>query len=258
MRAFLMCLAGLGGKNVTTSQYTTTITMTILRLVSALVALIAAALITRAEDSVLLHVDATNIVSYYLDTPDLSKYGTLTGPVIEGSMGRPFVTSITLGDIVTVNGKAAKGIWLARSFRLTHSTAPNSGQNIADINRGSIFEQIFEVLQPDGSTIGTLYTVGMQGGPAPPGAPATFASGAFAVTGGTGAWFGVRGESTNAVRLPEATATFRNTSATEDPANRRRLAGGGPVRIQFRLIPAERPEVIMVNGVPAIERSSDG
>src|SRR5437899_582754 len=108
--------------------------MTILRLVSASAALFAAALIAQADDSVLLQLDATNIVSYILDTPDLSKYGTLAGPVTPGVMGRPFLTTMIVGDIVAVNGKAAKGIWLARNFGLSHSTAPSSGQNIADIN----------------------------------------------------------------------------------------------------------------------------
>jgi len=60
------------------------------------------------------------------------------------------------------------------------------------------------------------------------------------------------------VRQPGATLTFREASATEDPANRRRLGGGGPVRIQFRLIPFERPAIITVNGLPAITRSDDG
>jgi uncharacterized protein (TIGR03437 family) len=92
----------------------------------------------------------------------------------------------------------------------------------------------------------------MSGGPIPPGAPETFPSGAYAVTGGTGAWFGVRGETTNLMRLPEATTTFRNASASEDPANRRALGGGGPVRIQFRLIPAQRPAIAVVNGAPAV------
>src|SRR5262245_22322003 len=232
--------------------------MTVSRLVSASAALLAAALISRADDSVLLQIDATNLVSYVLDTPEVSKYGTLAGPATPAVTGRPFLTAMIVGDIVAVNGKPAKGIWLARNFQFNHSTAPSSGQNIADINRGGFYEQIFEILQPDGSTVGTLYSTGMSGGPIPPGAPATFPTGAYAVTGGTGAWFGVRGETTNVVRLPEATLTFRNASATEDPANRRILGGGGPVRIQFRLIPAERPAVTMVNGVPAIARASDG
>ena len=55
------------------------------------------------------------------------------------------------------------------------------------------------------------------------------------------------------MRLPEATLRFRNASASEDPANRRALGGGGPVRIQFRgLIPAQRPAIAVVNGAPAV------
>jgi hypothetical protein len=232
--------------------------MTVFRLVSVSASLIAATLISRADDSVLLQLDATNLVSYILDTPDASKYGTFGGPASLAVTGRPFLTAMIVGDIVAVNGKPAKGIWLARNFQFNSSAAPSSGQNIADINRSGFFEQIFDILQPDGSTVGTLYSTGMSGGPIPPGAPTTFPTGAYAVTGGTGAWFGVRGETTNLVRLPEATLTFRTASATEDPANRRTLGGGGPVRIQFRLIPAERPEVTMVNGVPAIAKASDG
>jgi len=217
-------------------------------LVSAV--LLGVAMLSRADDSVLLQVDATNLVSYVLDTPDASKYGTLPGPVTPAVSGRPFLTGVIVGDIIAVNGKPAKGIWLARNMQFNHSTAPSPGQSIADINRSGFYEQIFEILQPDGSTVGTLYSTGMSGGPIPPGAPATFPTGAYAITGGTGAWFGVRGETTNLVRFPEATLTFRSASATEDPANRRTLGGGGPVRIQFRLIPAERPGVMTVNGVP--------
>jgi len=60
--------------------------MTVFRLASASAALIAATLISRADDSVLLQVDATNLVSYVLDTPDASKYGTLAGPAAHAVM----------------------------------------------------------------------------------------------------------------------------------------------------------------------------
>ncbi|MDQ1472612.1 MAG: hypothetical protein QOJ99_4092 [Bryobacterales bacterium] len=232
--------------------------MKISRFVLTAATLISTAAISRADDPVLLQLDATNLVSYVVDTPEVSKYGTLAGPVIPVVTGRPFQTAMIVGDIVAVNGKPAKGFWLARSFQFSNSPTPVAGQNIADISRSGFYEQIFEVLQPDGSSVGTLYSTGMSGGPLPPGAPASFPTGAYAVTGGTGAWFGVRGETTNLVRLPEATVTLRNASATEDPANRRSLGGGGPVRIQFRLIPAERPAIVTLNGVPAIAKASDG
>ena len=76
--------------------------------------------------------------------------------------------------------------------------------------------------------------------------------GNFAITGGTGAFLGARGQ------LGALAPVARNTSVTEDPTYRRRNGGGaGTWRWIAHVIPMARPEVTMLPSGPAITHSSD-
>src|SRR5262249_44433410 len=83
-------------------------------------------------------------------------------------------------------------------------------------------------------------------GAAPPGAPLGSIGNNKAITGGTGAFLGVRGQ----VGLGQS-AAIRIASVTEDPANRR-LNGGGTSRHLIQAFPMSRPEIVGTATGPAI------
>jgi hypothetical protein len=132
------------------------------------------------------------------------------------------------------------------------TTNPSSGQAIADLTRTNIVDRIVEILQPDGTPIGSITTSGFDGGDVPPGAPAGGRLGSFVVTGGTGAFLGVRGQAAGG----GMTVANRNASVKEDPA-KRRVNGGGKASLVLQLIPMFRPEIIFVPGGPAVVHSND-
>ena len=73
-----------------------------------------------------------------------------------------------------------------------------------------------------------------------------------AITGGTGAFLGARGQVGEGVTsLP-----VRRASTTEDPA-KRRVNGGGKRRYVLHVIPMTVPTVIVTSGGPAIAHSID-
>lgn len=88
-------------------------------------------------------------------------------------------------------------------------------------------------------------------GPVPPGAPLASTSANVAITGGTGAFLGARGQ-LGIVR----TTGIRSASVTEDPANRR-VNRGGTARYILHLIPMFRPEIVATPSGPAVVHASD-
>ena len=75
------------------------------------------------------------------------------------------------------------------------------------------------------------------------------------ITGGTGAFLGVRGQM-GVVANPPGVAVQRAASMTEDPANRR-LNGGGTQRWIAHLIPMSAPQIVTTASGPAVTHSSD-
>ena len=100
---------------------------------------------------------------------------------------RNFRKSVTIGDIVAVNGQPTKGTFVG-NFRqiFFRPGAPTPGQAIADITRNSILEFWFEILNIDGTPIGAIMAAGLGTGSAPPGAPRAVTQGNVAIVGGTG------------------------------------------------------------------------
>jgi len=122
------------------------------------------------------------------------------------------------------------------------------GQAIADTVRNTMVDQVFEILRTDGRSVGTIMSSGLGGlGPPPPGAPSSATASNFTITGGTGAFLGVRGQ-IEFVLLP---AGRTSASVTEDPA-RRRANGGGSQRWVMHLIPMSRPEIVTTAAGPAV------
>ena len=200
---------------------------------------------------VTLQVDVENFVVYTYDVTDSSKFATDQGRTTS-SLGlqqgglRTFTPLIGIADIVAVNGLPAKGTWLTRGIVLNLQTSALPGQATADTIRTNITDQVFEILRADGTPIGTIMATEVGFGAAPPGAPLTSIGNNKAITGGTGAFLGARGQ----VGLGQ-TAAIRIASVSEDPANRR-LNGGGTSRHLIQLFPMTRPEIVGTTTGPAI------
>jgi uncharacterized protein (TIGR03437 family) len=195
-----------------------------------------------------------NIVQYHEDTSDFSKYAsipTVTTPAIATNFGYFLI----IGDIVAVNGRPVKGTFVNTTRTANLMPAPNPGQAIADVTRATVNNQAFEILNADGTVVGTIVTYGLGGaGVAPPGSPLEVTQGNNAIIGGTGAFLGVRGQS-GQTTTPQTTPQ-RRASMTEDPANRR-INGGGKARFVQTVIPTFVPQIVVTSGGPAVTHSGD-
>src|SRR5262249_33582660 len=186
----------------------------------------------------ILAVDIANVIIYEQDFGDTTKFAT--NPNIVAALStQNFVPVIWLADIIAVNGKPAKGTWTVRGTLLARSTTMSPGNAIADSAAAFFFDWILDLRQPDGSQVGTIMASGWGGADKPPGAPSSFLQANMAVTGGTGAFLGARGQAGQG----GATNGGRIASMAEDPAYRR-INGGGARRYIFHLLPMERPEIV--------------
>lgn len=194
--------------------------------------------------TVTLTIDLGDVVVYQGDIYDPAKFArnpNITPPSVELVN---FGVDTYIGDIVSVNGQPAKGLYAARSQAIQAYPNPQPGQAIADVMRVSIRQHIFEILQPDGTPIGSIMAMGLAGGNPPPGQPSGERAN-WAIAGGTGAFLGARGQI-------EGTGTSgRVASVAEDPANRR-LNGGNPNRFILHIIPMTVPQIVTTRGGPAI------
>jgi uncharacterized protein (TIGR03437 family) len=148
-----------------------------------------------------------------------------------------------IGDIVSVNGQAVKGVAIEVFNGGSLSTTPAPGQNIADINLNpiTVFWEL-TLVNLDGTRIGAVEIAG--------------SSGQWTVTGGTGPFFGARGTGT-AAQDPVSGECM--TSDCEDPAYRRinADAGGNKRHGVLYLVPATPPQILTTPNGPAIAHSSD-
>lgn len=204
----------------------------------------------------ILQIDMADHVIYVADTADPLKYATDPSIPTRAAV-RNFYPAVHLADIASVNGQPVKGSLASVGYVVALRPAPDPGFAIADTHRNAVSTVTLEILKSDGTPIGTIVASGLLSGPPPPGSPvppSTVLTGGhnFAITGGTGAFLGVRGQ------LGAAPPVARQASTTEDPMNRRRHGGGpGTWRWIAHLIPMARPEVTMLPSGPAITHSSD-
>jgi hypothetical protein len=204
-------------------------------------------------------VELENVVEYQVDTSDLSKWGTSLN-ITPGSIGKGIgvgcvgVPIIGYGDIVSINGQPARGTYVSRGVAVcTNPTPTDSVHAIADTTWASLRYESYEILQSDGITpVGNIMTSGLNNGsPTPPGPPVGGQN--FTIVGGTGAFFGIRGQKGGRNNLLTAAVNARTASITEDPANRR-LNGGGHVLFVLYVIPMSRPEIV---ATAAVTHSND-
>jgi hypothetical protein len=196
---------------------------------------------------VTLLIDVQNHVEYQDDIADVTKFATV--PAVTPAVNfRTFSVATVVADIVAVNGQPAKGVYTAQARGLASSPTAAPGNAIADVTRAALREEVIEILNSDGTPIGTIASLGLSGGMAPPGAPSSQSAANFAIVGGTGAFLGARGVSGSGPS-PQGIAA-RAASTQEDPSQRR-VNGGGVTRRVFTIYPMEPPQIL------AIAHSSD-
>jgi hypothetical protein len=200
-----------------------------------------------------LRIDTVNAVVYFEDTGDLSKF--VTNPNVTPGMvpGKVFNRQIGIADLQAVNGQPVMGVHTRVGTLIGLVTAPSPGHAIADVVRNAADDIVFEILKSDGTPIGTIMASGFIGGASPPGSPSKVTMSNLAVTGGTGAFLGARGQ-VGAEDPPPGLAVQRSASITEDPANRL-LNGGGTQRWVVHLIPMSAPQIVTTASGPAVFHS---
>jgi len=213
----------------------------------------AAALMAQTPPVTVLEIEYDNLVWYYGDVADPNKQATSAAPSpLSATFNRLFKVQLGLADVVAVNGKPAKGLHVDRSIPLLFSNTLRPGQAIADINGWGVTESYVAILDTDGTLIGNITYMGVGGMAAPPGSPTGAALHSWTITGGTGAFLGVRGQAS----FKSQSAAGRGASMTEDPAYRRMNGGGKRIEI-LHLIPMTWPEVLTLPTGPAIFHGED-
>jgi hypothetical protein len=205
----------------------------------------------QSKSWVTLVVNVQDAVEYQDDIGTPPQFATKAN-VTPSTPPKNFYVATILADIVSVNGQAAKGTYVGRARSVILSPTPAgtaTSEAIADVTRASLREHVFEIQQADGTPVGTIMSVGLSGGPAPPGAPSTERAN-WAIVGGTGAFLAAQG-------LVTATgSSSRAASMSEDPANRR-VNGGTSYSLVIHVIPMSVPQTVMTASGPAVTHSSD-
>ena len=207
----------------------------------------------QAAPATILDIELANFVVYFSDVTDYSRLATDPNRTTV-TQPRNFSRGIGIADIVSVNGRPAKGVMTEQRTQFNLRVIPTPGQAIADLERNNRLERYYEILKPDGTPIGSLMAVGNGGGTPPPGAPLVTSDANFLISGGTGAFLGARGQesSPSNAGLPSP----RNASMTEAPANRR-MHGGGRRHFILHVIPMSRPEVVTTPTGPVVVHAND-
>jgi uncharacterized protein (TIGR03437 family) len=212
-----------------------------------------------AQTVSVLKIEIENYVPYHYEVFDPSKFATSTD-LTAAQPAIPFGLLIVLGDIVAVNGRPVKGVWAARATDLfltptvgvqPPNQPPQGRQAIGDVQRGHIQDMIWDILDVDSNPIGTITASGFSRGPRAPGAPSDVTLDALTITGGTGAFFGIRGQA-GLIDL----GSPRQATVVEAPANRRVL-GGAKRSYLLQIVAMTTPEVAMTPAGPAIEHAAD-
>jgi hypothetical protein len=204
----------------------------------------------QSPPATVLTIDLVNFVEYRQDVSDPAMYATNPN-VTTPNTPRNFFTATMFADIVAVNGQPAKGLYVGRPRGVLSGPAFTPGQAIADTTHNSFRDVFFEILNNDGTPIGSIAATGLSGGTAPPGAPLALQGSNWAIIGGTGAFLGARGQAgSGAGNSPRA------ASISEDPAYRR-INGGGKARFVLQVVPMTVPQIVITANGPAVVHSSD-
>jgi uncharacterized protein (TIGR03437 family) len=119
-------------------------------------------------------------------------------------------------------------------------------QSIADVVRLDVQDVVWEILQADGTPIGTIMASGFARGVPPPGATPDWQFDNMTITGGTGAFLGVRGQA-GVIDL----GSPRQASVTEATSNRRVL-GGAKRSYVLEVLPMSVPQIVATASGPGV------
>jgi uncharacterized protein (TIGR03437 family) len=205
----------------------------------------------QSTQTTLLRIDIADYVPYTYDTFDIQKFATAPSLTPTPPTGRAFEFFVFIGDIVAVNGKAVKGLWTARGTTLFFDPNAVPGHSTADLTRGNIIDFYWEILQLDGTPIGSLFASGLTRGTPQPGAPLAQTGDNLSIIGGTGAFLGVRGQA-GVIDL----GSPRQASVVEDPASRRTI-GGAKRSYALQVIPMSTPQIAATASGPGVTHSTD-
>src|SRR5437016_4940677 len=81
----------------------------------------------------ILEIDVQNNAFYISDVTDFAKLASNPNMTTSPFVGRAFVPTTAIGDIVAINGKPAKGVWVVRILPLPLRPMPQPGQPVADV-----------------------------------------------------------------------------------------------------------------------------
>ena len=178
-----------------------------------------------------LTIETDNVVTYVGDVTDPAQLALLAGPTTPGAT-RAFTESITVGDVVSINGQPAKGLWQTRSLAMGYSPTAGPGFAIADSAEGAPGECKWAILTTDGLLVGRFQEGGV---------------GVHQITGGSGLFLGIHGTQTR-VQTVQAP---RKASMTEDPSLRRVLGGGKYIHT-FHIAPSYPPAFAGTDSSPVV------
>jgi len=218
------------------------------RLVTVLASLTCSGILAQLrEPPAVIEIDIENFRFYLFDSADFTKWGTNPNRV-DVALHRNFNTMQAIGDVIAVNGQPAKGTITATAGSIGGDPVPMPGSSPSDVPGTSRLIYEIDLLQPDGTPIGSLFAMGRNTGQPPPGSVGA-TGGNLVIVGGTGAYLGARGQILFGVALPQSSPLARG-SFTEDPINRRVFGGLAFRRIAY-VIPEWRPEIFQRNGAAA-------
>lgn len=167
-----------------------------------------------------------------------------------------FWSTIGLGDVSQVNGTTVKGTVSEQStFLLTQVEFPRTATSAAPFNRDGLVTIMVEIADDRDRSIGSITATGFVGGRPPAGITATRPQGwaapiwNMAITGGTGAFAGARGQLVSHTSQVSIQHTSVQTMTT--PSVRRRISSGR-LRLSAYIIPETRPEIARSANAPAV------
>jgi hypothetical protein len=81
------------------------------------------------------------------------QYATAQTQTPPATGGRNFRSWTLIGDVVSVNGKPAKGVAVHRADIVSLRMAPANGQAISDVNALAVADYNVEIRQADGTPV---------------------------------------------------------------------------------------------------------
>jgi uncharacterized protein (TIGR03437 family) len=211
--------------------------------------------LAQVAPATILKIGTENFTIYLNDETDFAKLAT-NPEVTKAKPYANFGALIIIADIVAVNCRPARGTHFCRGLNVKMSLNPAPGQAIGDVVGRStppfflILDCVETILWPDGTLIGSITFRGLENTDPLPGAPLEQPHGSLVVTGGSGAFLGVRGQS-GAL----ADGVSRSASITEDPSNRRIFGRGQGPTLILHIVPMLRPEIEMTASGNAVFHS---